>query len=486
MSLRIRLVLLSTVGTAVLFAVFGTIVFSLVRDLLYQPIDKLLLKEVESTRYQVILNRPPDLSEVENPDPLSVVFYTFYTPDGELLQSSGRPIPVSDHLVSAALDGETVLDYVVSRDGHRLRVVLTPLYYRPNGSIAGVLQVSTPVDFVDQLLADLTWLLAGTSGVLLVVAAVGSYLLMGRALGTVGRVTRQVEQIEFSRDLTQRLPEPGTRDEIGHLVSTFNQLIERLQSALETQRRFVADSSHELRTPLTVIKSNIHLVRQSEDPTEQAELLEATEAEVSRLNRMVNNLLYMAQMEAGLDLKPVLRPVELDSLLLEVFARARSIAAMKNQKVVLSHEDIGMTMGDRDQLQHLLLNLVDNAIKYTPERGTISLGLWSEGEWSRLEVTDNGQGIPEAELPHVFERFYRTQEARKSARHGSGLGLAIARSITEAHGGRIEVFSRVGEGTTFRLWISKPQAQATADRQPGTGTLITRSAGARLGASPQV
>jgi two-component system sensor histidine kinase ResE len=223
-------------------------------------------------------------------------------------------------------------------------------------------------------------------------------------------------------------------------------------------------------------------VRRSNDAEEQAELLEATEAEVSRLNRMVNNLLYMAQMEAGLDLKPVLRPVELDSLLLEVFARARSIAAMKNQKVVLSHEDIGMTLGDRDQLQHLLLNLVDNAIKYTPEGGTISLGLWSEGEWSRLEVTDNGQGIPEAELPHVFERFYRTQEARKSARHGSGLGLAIARSITEGHGGRIEVFSRVEEGTTFRLWLRKPQAQLAAEKQQGTGTLLTRSAGARLGA----
>jgi signal transduction histidine kinase len=269
-------------------------------------------------------------------------------------------------------------------------------------------------------------------------------------------------------------------------VGTFNQLIERLQAGLETQRRFVADSSHELRTPLTVIRSNIHLLRQSRDPSEHAELLEATEAEISRLNRMVNNLLYMAQMEAGLDLKPVLRPVELDSLLLEVFARARAIAAMKNQKVVLSHEDIGVTLGDRDQLQHLLLNLADNAIKYTPEGGTISLGLWSEDNWSRLEVTDSGPGIPEAELPHIFERFYRTQEARKSARHGSGLGLAIARSITEWHGGRIEVFSRVGEGTTFRLWLRKPQAQPSPEQQPAHGTLVTRAAGARLGTSPQV
>ncbi|MEA2573216.1 MAG: two-component system, OmpR family, sensor kinase [Chloroflexia bacterium] len=481
MSLRIRLVLLSTVVTAVLFGVFGTVVFTLLRQSLYQPIDDLLEAEASSTRYQIILEQPPDLSEIGNPDPLSGVFYTFYTANGELWQNSGRPIPVSDRLVSAALEGETVWDYVVSGDGHRLRVLLTPLYYRVNGQIAGVLQVSTPVDIIDRRLSDLTWLLAGASGVLLVVAALGSYLLTGRALNAVDRVTRQVQQIEFSRDLAQRLPQPGTEDEIGHLVSTFNQLIERLQSALETQRRFVADSSHELRTPLTVIKSNIHLLRRSADPAEQAELLEATEAEISRLNRMVNNLLYMAQMEAGLDLKPVLRPVELDSLLLEVFARARSMASMKNQKVLLAHEDIGITMGDRDQLQHLLLNLVDNAIKYTPEGGTVSLGLWPEGDWLRLEVTDSGPGIPEAELPHIFERFYRTQEARKSAHHGSGLGLAIARSITEGHGGRIEVFSRVGEGTTFRLWLRKPPTQPAVERQPSTGTLLTRTVDARAG-----
>lgn len=480
MSLRIRLALLSTVVTAVLFVVFATIVFTLFKNSLYQPIDDALTAEAASTRYMFVLNQPPDLSEIQNPDPLSVVFYTFYTREGQLYENSGRPIPVSDRLVSAALDGETVKDFVVSGDGHRLRVLLTPLYYRANGQIAAVLQVSTPVDIIDRRLSDITWLLMGASGVLLLVAAAGSYLLTGRALQAVDQVTRRVQQIEFSRDLTQRLPESRTRDEIGHLVSTFNQLIERLQSALETQRRFVADSSHELRTPLTVIKSNIHLLRRSKDPAEQAELMEATEAEVSRLNRMVNNLLYMAQMEAGLDLKPVLRPVELDSILLEVFARARSIAALKNQKVVLSHEDIAATMGDRDQLQHLLLNLVDNAIKYTPEGGIVSLGLWSEGDWSRIEVTDSGPGIPEAELPHIFERFYRTQEARKSIRSGSGLGLAIAQSITEGHGGRIEVFSRLGEGTTLRLWLRKPQSPAGSDAHERSTPLVTRPATAKL------
>jgi signal transduction histidine kinase len=191
-----------------------------------------------------------------------------------------------------------------------------------------------------------------------------------------------------------------------------------------------------------------------------------TEGEVSRLNRMVNDLLYMAQMQAGHDLKPVLRPVELDSLLLDVFARARPLALHKDQKLSLVHEDISATMGDRDQLQHLLLNLLDNAIKYTGEGGQVTLGLWNDEGWARIEVTDNGPGIAEDELPHIFDRFFRTSSARQNQRSGSGLGLAIVKSITESHGGKIEVFSRLGQGTTFRLWlrlIDAPQAPDLED-----------------------
>jgi signal transduction histidine kinase len=294
------------------------------------------------------------------------------------------------------------------------------------------------------------------------VASAGSFLLTGRTLRAVEKITHKAHQIELSQDLTQRIPAQDSDDEVGHLIYTFNRMLDRLQAAFDAQRRFVADSSHELRTPLTVIKSNMHLLRRTTDPEERAELIDTTEAEVSRLNRMVNDLLYMAQMQAGHDLKPVLRPVELDSLLLDVFARTRSIAALKNQKVMLAHEDIAACQGDRDQLQHLLLNLADNATKYTPEGGTVTLGLWAEHGWARIEVSDTGAGIDAAELPHIFERFFRTQSARLAERSGSGLGLAIVKSIAEAHGGRIEVFSELGQGSTFRLWLPLMPAGAQA------------------------
>lgn len=463
MSLRLRLTLISTLVMAVLFAIFGTIAYFVVNDALYRPIDDVLsLRANTSVVYQMLTQgRTPDLTQFSSNDPLGSVYFTVYRQDGTVVVSE-RPVPTDPELVSEALEGKPVFATIPAGDGRRVRVLVTPIVDR-NGTIWGALQAASPLDITDQRLSELAWLMAGTSGVLLVIATIGSYLMTGRALHAVERVTRKVQQIELSQDLTQRLPSPGADDELGHLVTTFNGLIEKLQASFEAQRRFIADSSHELRTPITVIKSNLHLLRRAKDPTDRSELIETSEAETSRLNRMVNDLLYMAQMQAGQELKPVLRPVELDSVLLEVFARARSIATLKNQKIVLAHEDIATSTGDRDQLQHLLLNLVDNALKYTQEGGVISLGLWKEGEWARIEVTDNGPGIPSADLPNIFDRFYRTPDARVTQRSGSGLGLSIVKAIAEAHGGRVEVFSRMGEGTTFRLWLPSPAGANASD-----------------------
>lgn len=438
---------------AVLFVLSGVITYALVNNALFQPIDDVLTLR-STTDLTIFQRQRTDLSQIANSDPLSNVFYTVYDISGTVRYEQ-EPVPTDKDLVSQALGNQTVKATIPIGDGQRMRVLITPIYgYGPyNGQVIGALQVATPLDITDERLTQLTQLLAGTSGVLLIIAALASYFITGRALLAVERVTRKVQQIEQSQDLTQRLPNPGTDDELGHLVGTFNSLIQKLQASFETQRRFVADSSHELRTPITVIKSNMHLLRRATSPDERTELIATTEAEVSRLNQMVNDLLYMAQMQAGIDIKPILRPVELDSVLLEVFARARSIAALKSQKIVLAHEDIASTTGDRDQLQHLMLNLVDNAMKYTQEGGTIRLGLWKDGEWARIEVSDDGPGVPADELPHIFDRFYRTPEARVQERNGSGLGLAIVKSIAEAHGGRVEAFSETGEGSTFRVWL---------------------------------
>lgn len=477
MSFRLRLTIWSTLIMGIVFGLFGVLAYVTISDQLYSPLDKNLLRQAQAE--QLYLSRFKREAPQLSTEPLGAPTYSIFTDQGAFI--SGTPlVPLNEAWLQQVVSGHEALGTMSLPEGpiRRVRVYLQPLYI--NG-YTYVLQAATPLDVPDQIISQVREYLIIAEVILIVVAAVGSYVLSGRTLRVVNSVTTRARQIEGSQDLTQRIPEPATDDEIGVLVKTFNQMLARLDAAFVAQRRFVADSSHELRTPLTVIKGNLHLLKRATDGTERAELISITEAEISRLNRMVNDLLYMAQVQAGHDVKPVLRTVELDSLMLDVFALARSMAATKDQKVILVHEDIATTTGDRDQLQHLLLNLVDNAVKYAPPRTSLTLGLWADDGWARIEVGDMGPGIDSGELPLLFERFFRSPEARQSEREGAGLGLAIVKSIAEAHGGRVEVYSRVGEGTTFRVWLPTGRSIAPVAPEPAKETPQRVGAGRIIG-----
>jgi two-component system OmpR family sensor kinase len=472
MSLRWRLTLYSTVVLGLVFAIFGTVAYFALSAILYVPIDENLKDQSQSNL--IYIQRTHLMKTQVGAGQFGSVYFTVIDAEGQL--SPQKPdIPVDKSVLPEAFAGKAVWAISTLANGNRVRILSQPIYLVDPTSgqrvINGVLQAATPLDIFDTTLSRLTIFLAVASGIFLVVAAVGANIVAGRALRVVNKVTRQARQIETSRDLSQRITEPRSDDEVGNLVRTFNQMLARLDAAFEAQRRFVADSSHELRTPLTVIKGNLHLLKRATDEAERAEIIAITEAETSRLNRMVNDLLYIAQMQAGHDLKPVVRSVELDSLLLDVFSLARSMAVLNEQEVVLVHEDIATAMGDRDQLQHLLLNLVDNAVKYTAAGGTISIGLWNDGNWARIEVGDTGQGIPEEDIPMLFDRFFRSQDARRTEQRGSGLGLAIVKSIVDVHNGRIEVFSKLGVGSTFRVWLPMAGAATEPARPVTEGSL---------------
>jgi two-component system, OmpR family, sensor kinase len=463
MTLRWRLILSSTLILGLVFAFFGIIAYFAARHSLYTPVDDNLENQMSALKLYIGKTHrlPPQLTD---PEQIGSVTFTVFDAGGNLISGSSY-VPKNDgQIIQAYTEGEAWGTLTLPGTEKRLRIYLSTIDV---GVETLVVQASSPLEIADEILARLSWFLAIAAPILLIIAAAGAYTVAGRALQVVNNVTERARQIETSKDLTQRIPEPPGDDEIGNLVKTFNQMLARLNAAFEAQRLFVADSSHELRTPLTVIRGNLHLLRRTDDGGERAQLISVIEAETSRLNRMVNDLLYMAQMQAGYDVKPVLRTVELDSLLLDVFSLARSVAALKDQRVLLVHEDVAVTRGDREQLQHLLLNLVDNAAKYTPAGGTITLGLWAEQDWSRIEVSDSGPGIARQSLPFLFERFYRTQEARRNELNGSGLGLAIVKSIAEAHNGKVEVFSELGQGSTFRVWLPVPQAQP-APSEDGT------------------
>jgi signal transduction histidine kinase len=285
------------------------------------------------------------------------------------------------------------------------------------------------------------------------VAGLVGWSTAGAALRPLDRVTETAVQITRADDLSRRIPLAGPpRGEVGRLTLAFNETLERLEGLFETQRRFLADVSHELRTPLTTIRGNVDLIRRMK--TADPESLEAIKAEVDRMSRMVNDLLLLAQAESG-RLPLAMDAIELDTLMLEVFNQAKLLAS-NGVRVEIGREEQVQVRGDKDRLKQVFLNLVANALDHTGSGGVVTLSLGYVEGWARLTVSDTGRGMPQEELPHIFERFYRIDPARKRSEFGgAGLGLSIAYWITRSHNGRIEVASEVGKGTTFSVWLPR-------------------------------
>lgn len=337
----------------------------------------------------------------------------------------------------------------VNIDDLHLRVLNVPLLV--SGRVFAVFQIGTNMSVVDGTEKDLLRTLTVASIVAIAFAGVLSWIGTHRALRPLDAVTKTALQITTANDLSRRIPLIGPADdEIGQLVQSFNQTLSRLELLIDTQRRFVADVGHELRTPLTVIKGNVDLMRRI---GADEEFFESIESEVDRLTRMVGDLMLLAQAESG-KLPMARQMVDLDTVLLEVFRQMRILA--KDQiKLKIGEIDQVLVCGDRDRLKQVLVNLISNAIKYTPAGGEVVITLGKLNGQGRLIVTDNGPGIPPEDIPHIFERFYRGEKSRIRSKDGKGfgLGLSIAYWIVKGHEGRIEVSSEVGKGTTFCVWL---------------------------------
>ncbi|HEU5016318.1 MAG TPA: ATP-binding protein [Roseiflexaceae bacterium] len=336
-----------------------------------------------------------------------------------------------------------------------VREWLTPLRFRDQ--IVGVLQVSRLMKETDQALRLLSYALFGGGVIVVLAAARGGMWLTSAALKPIEEVTQTAQGIVKAEDLGSRVPVPETQDELHHLTVTINDLLARLEALFSAQRRFVADVSHELRTPLAAMQGNLDVLARgvARDPALLDESITDMRREVSRLIRMVNDLLLLAQSDAGNPIRH--EPVELDTLVLEVH---RDLRGLSNGVLLKIGEEDQVTVdGDRDRLKQALLNLGINAIQHTPPGGSVTLNLRAENGMAQLSVTDTGAGIAPDDLPHIFDRFYRADRARTSRSGGAGLGLAIVKWIAEAHGGRVQVESAPGRGSTFTLVLPLPAAE---------------------------
>jgi heavy metal sensor kinase len=396
---------------------------------------------------------PPDLDE------LFRRFFGFSpaNPYFEMLTPWGRPrsapppsppLGISPQALKNALHGVPTFETLKDSGPYPVRVLTMPVLTA--GQVINVVQVGISLRNMYSTLRRFVLIMAALFPLGLILAGGGGWLLARRALAPVDHMTRAAQRIS-GEHLSERLLETGTGDELDRLARTLNEMLSRLDESFRQVRQFSADASHELQTPLTILKGEIEVaLRSGRPPEEYQQVLTSSLEEIERISRLVEGLMLLARADSGV-LRMDHRPVDLDELLAEVAAQMQKMA---NDKGVSLHlEDLAPVniSGDRDQLHRLFINLMNNAIKYTPTGGSVSLSLGEEDCQAHISITDTGIGLSEAEQAQIFTRFYRAAKARSQNGGGAGLGLCIAQSIAGAHGGTIQVHSTPGHGSTFTV-----------------------------------
>ena len=452
MSIRIRLAIWYGIALAVVIVLLGVAVRAAVERQLQQDVDSALVQPAQEVA-----------AELEAQKGLPWFDRSLYLPLVQTFKDPGEYIQLDDakggfKAGSATLQGDQLprprskigpsgAFTVEDVNGAAVRLYTLPLV--AGRHLIGYVQVGKSLHDERLALQTLTIILVLVGTAAIVLSSLVAWLLAGWALKPLASMTRAARSIALSRKFGERLPEPRSRDELGTLASTFNDVLSSLDQAHAVQRRFLADASHELRTPLTALEANLDYLAMAPDAPaeERKDAFQAARQAVKRMGRLVHGLLYLARMEAGQEVQH--RPVELDQIVVSAYKEVKPLA--NGVQTALASVDEAVVLGDPDRLQQLLLILLDNALKYTPSGGSVSVALIAQDGWATISVQDTGIGISDKERERIFRRFYRSQAAAGHYAEGSGLGLAIADQIVESHHGRIDVTSAPGKGSTFTI-----------------------------------
>jgi signal transduction histidine kinase len=486
MTIRRKLIFWFAAVLAVILVFFGAIFFGVTRWVLVNSVDSALNDTVQQVMINTGTISLPDidpengviirLPELDIFRASGVVVQAWRLQDGAA-QYAGSSSNIANHhapLDSAALRRE--IDLIganqtneqvwsdVPINGGWWRVVSRPIMIWGEPF---VLQAAMSLDQVNSASRSLLLIIGIAMALALFGTCAMGWAMANRMLRRIDAITQSARQIVSADDLNRRLPYAGPMDEIGRMTDVFNQMLGRMEHIFSVQRRFLGDASHELRTPLTAIRGHVDLIKKyGSDPAS----LEALESEVIRMNRLVSDLLMLAKADYG-GIKIELKPVDLDDLVSEIYRQAQVLAKDRDLKITVRDYEPVRVNADADRLKQLMLNLINNAIKFTPDGGTITLNLRRTPNDAILEVCDTGIGISAEDQLRVFDRFYQVDESRArgfgvvsgQVNDGVGLGLSIAKWITEAHGGKITVSSEVGVGTHFTVAIPHMDAQTAPD-----------------------
>ncbi|MHB9149222.1 MAG: sensor histidine kinase [Thermoleophilia bacterium] len=459
-SIRVRLVLWTVTLEALLLLLLAVVSLGVLRSTLNNEINKTL--ELSSAQLNAVVDVQGDgRYSVPLQDTAVLrqrgVSAWIITPDGTASMFIGatESAPVPDALPAPGSYLDTQLP-----TGQDVRLLLEPLSEGPAN--LGTMILALPLGPSRSTISQVLLSLGIAIPLVLLLSASGGLFLTRRALAPVADMTETARQIGAA-DLSRRIEINIPDDEIGNLARTFNNMLERLERAFEHERRLTADVSHELRTPLGMLKAQLSLARsRPRDTPELLDMMNAMEGDVDRMTRLIEQMLTLARVDQrGLDAR---EEVSLRNLLTDVHEEMQTPSAERGVRLTLSLPPTGalVVSGEAERLRQVFTNLVENGLKHTAPAGSVSVSAVTDAPRILVTVADTGEGIPSEALPHVFERFYRADDARSRETGGFGLGLAIALAIVHAHDGNIEVSTRSGAGTLFTVSLpAVPRSTST-------------------------
>jgi heavy metal sensor kinase len=454
-SVRTRLTFWYAGVLAVSLIVFAGLVYYAAASISYARQDELLRSTAETvaSAYVQELEEEKSVAKANEVVLAQMVFPNRYV---EVVDIDGRVVAWSSNLANHQLNIPAPARGEARRLGGSfvelsdLRVAVVPLSPDRNKQL-GFAIVAEPLSVIDEGLRRLRRYFVAGVPLILLFASLGGYFLARKSLLPMALMNQQTKRIT-AENLSAQLDVSNPRDEVGRLAMTINALLARLDAAFQQQQRFIADASHELRTPIAVLRGETEVALEKDRATaEYRESLSLIKDEAERLSRIVENLFMLARQppEAASLMRETVR---LDELVSDC---ARAATVLATQKGLLLRINGGLPAialnGDDEMLKRMLLNLLDNAVKYTPAGGEISIAVASQNGNAQIIVSDTGIGIPAADQPRIFDRFYRVDRARSRAQGGAGLGLSIARWIVEGHGGTVSVESAPGRGSLFKV-----------------------------------
>ena len=457
-SIRFRMALWHAVLLAAALALFGVSTYIGLERYLQKSLEQSLVKQAHSIGDLLLLMKQNGEGFVNDE------IAEHYSPEANgrfirIMQADGKKIFVSGPPVDGSFDPKLVpppqlaekreFSGEVEMSDERA-LLLHGLPFNAEGT-QFLIEVAAPYNQIEVVLRGL--LLTFALGLPLIVALAigGGYVLMRRALRPVDEIRQKASQIT-SRNLSERLPVIRTGDELERLATDLNRMIERLEESFQQINRFSADASHELRTPLTILQGELEAVAQKARilPEEVRDTIGSALEETQRLSKIVENLLAISRLEAG-EARGHRERLDFAELSRTTADQMRLLAEEKRISLTCDGSDPVEVDADASRLKQVVVNLLDNAIKYTPEGGEVRVSVTRRDDRAILEVADNGIGISPTDRPHIFDRFYRADKARSRQMGGTGLGLSIVRSICLVHNGQVSVSSKEGGGSVFRV-----------------------------------